>query len=235
MSIESARDLDGMYATSLRKITWRGTTRRFSPITLLIVSLSVAFPEGQQRPPAAPLLVKAARLLDVRAGAYRLDQAILVVNDRISRIGPISQVGRGLPVGTLTVDLGSATLLPGLIDAHAHVLASMDGGIDVAPKLLRAINLSVPERVLRAQANAREPLNGQATTATRHRVRTPCPRRTSAGSTPGPRILASGERSPTRDSLSNRTVDDATLRRELFRSLTVRGDAGNPRIASRAG
>jgi imidazolonepropionase-like amidohydrolase len=222
MSIESARDLDGMYATSLRKITWRGTTRRFSPITLLIVSLSVAFPEGQQRPPAAPLLVKAARLLDVRAGAYRLVQAILVVNDRISRIGPISQVGRGLPVGTLTVDLGSATLLPGLIDAHAHVLASMDGGIDFAPKLLRAINLSVPERVVVGKANARELLNAGFTTIRTSDLRVDgditLRDAISAGSTPGPRILASGRKitPPGGQSLSSRTVDDATLRREYL-------------------
>jgi imidazolonepropionase-like amidohydrolase len=99
----------------------------------------------------------------------------------------------------------------------------MDGGIDVAPKLLRAINLSVPERVVVGKANARELLNAGFTTirnlghsgvdgdiTLRDAI--------SAGSTPGPRILASGRKitPPGGQSLSNRTVDDATLRREYL-------------------
>jgi imidazolonepropionase-like amidohydrolase len=72
--------------------------------------------------PAEPrrFAVRAARLLDVRAGRYS-DRAVVVVRgDRIESVGATPPAG--LPV----FDVGNRTLLPGLIDAHTHILLQGD-------------------------------------------------------------------------------------------------------------
>ena len=62
-----------------------------------------------------PIVLRAATVLDGRGGVqHNVD--ILVVGSRIARIAP-----RGtLPAGARVVDLGDRTVLPGLIDVHAH-------------------------------------------------------------------------------------------------------------------
>ena len=64
--------------------------------------------------------VRAARLLDVRAGRY-VERPVVVV-----RGGRIESIGTSAPAGARTIDLGGRTLLPGLIDAHTHVLLQGD-------------------------------------------------------------------------------------------------------------
>jgi imidazolonepropionase-like amidohydrolase len=66
------------------------------------------------------LAVRAARLLDVRSGRY-VENAVVLI-----RAGRIEGVGRSVPEGAKVVDLGNRTLLPGLIDAHTHVLLQGD-------------------------------------------------------------------------------------------------------------
>src|SRR5579885_3048284 len=69
---------------------------------------------------AAPVtLVKAARLLDPRTGNVLAPAAVLVEGDKINQVGSPSQIT--VPIGAKTIDLGAATLLPGLIDAHTHL------------------------------------------------------------------------------------------------------------------
>src|ERR1041384_5502869 len=65
--------------------------------------------------PSQPIAVKAARLFDSRKGA--IVQPGLVVTDGAR----ISQIGGEPPAGAQVIDLGDATLLPGLIDAHTHL------------------------------------------------------------------------------------------------------------------
>ncbi len=62
-----------------------------------------------------PIIVRAANVLDGRGGTqHNVD--IVVVGSRIVRIAPRGPV----PAGARLVDLGDRTVLPGLIDAHAH-------------------------------------------------------------------------------------------------------------------
>lgn len=66
-----------------------------------------------------PILITAAHLLDVREGRLVDDAAVLIEGDRITAAGP--RAGVAVPAGARRIDLGAATLLPGLIDAHVHL------------------------------------------------------------------------------------------------------------------
>jgi imidazolonepropionase-like amidohydrolase len=95
-----------------------GRSRRLRPAvaTLLFLSSVVRAQD------AAPNLValRAARLLDVASGRYVERPVVVVRGDRIE------SVGTEVPPGARVVDLGSRVLLPGLIDAHTHILCQGD-------------------------------------------------------------------------------------------------------------
>jgi len=74
---------------------------------------------GLTQEPAA-LAVRAARLLDPRSGRYVQAPVVVVRGDRIE------SVGTSVPSGARVIDLGARTLLPGLTDAHTHVLLQGD-------------------------------------------------------------------------------------------------------------
>jgi imidazolonepropionase-like amidohydrolase len=66
-----------------------------------------------------PVVLQARALIDVERGV-RIDDAIVVVTgDRITAAGPASSVP--VPPDARRIDLGSSTLLPGLIDLHVHL------------------------------------------------------------------------------------------------------------------
>src|SRR5208282_1009265 len=104
---------------------WRHNFLKQSRIFLLLTTLFLAlFSIGQlvAQSPAPVTLVKAAHLLDPRTGNVLSPAAVLIQNGKIKEVGPPSQVQAHASAGAKTVDLGSATLLPGLIDSHTHLL-----------------------------------------------------------------------------------------------------------------
>lgn len=70
--------------------------------------------------PEKTVALRAARLLDVAAGRYVENAVVVVRGDRIESLG--TQV----PAGAEVLDLGNRVLLPGLIDAHTHILLQGD-------------------------------------------------------------------------------------------------------------
>jgi imidazolonepropionase-like amidohydrolase len=89
--------------------------------TLAIVSLLVCTLAWSQAPTPRLTLIKAGRLFDARSGQMLSNQAILIEGDRIKEVGNASMVAAHAATARV-VDLSSATVLPGLIDAHNHLL-----------------------------------------------------------------------------------------------------------------
>ncbi|MHC5257800.1 metal-dependent hydrolase family protein [Streptomyces sp. UC4497] len=107
------------------------------------------------RTPQPPVLLRAARLLDVDKGEYVTPGELLVEGEHITRIVPDT-----LPDGTVVVDLGDLTLLPGLMDMEVNLLL---GGPDHRSPLI-AVQDDPAVRTLRAVANARRTLRAGFTT-----------------------------------------------------------------------
>jgi imidazolonepropionase-like amidohydrolase len=95
-----------------------------------------------------PVVLHAARLLDVAGGKIISPGEVLVEGNRILAAG--STVTR--PAGAELIDLGDRTLMPGLIDAHVHLFLH-PGAED-----LQTVEESVPERTLVAADAAKQDL-----------------------------------------------------------------------------
>lgn len=71
----------------------------------------------------APTVVKAGMFVDVESGIARPNQLILIEGERIKAIGATL----AMPAGAKVIDLTGATVLPGLIDGHTHLLSNHKG------------------------------------------------------------------------------------------------------------
>jgi imidazolonepropionase-like amidohydrolase len=104
---------------------------------------------------AQPTILKAAHLIDGVADRPRDGLAVLVEGDRIVALAPAAELVAKHPDARV-VDLGTATLLPGLIDAHTHVFLHDDIGPGVYDATL--LKESAAYRAIEAAANARTAL-----------------------------------------------------------------------------
>lgn len=214
-------------------------------LSLLVVALGWTAQVGAQ-PAAAVTLVKAGRLLDPRTGQVLAPAAVLIEGDQIKQVGSSSQIGA--PDGAQIIDLGTATLLPGLIDAHTHLFLDIvippetemqrHANPLFAPGLLLAIVESPTKRALMGAQSAREDLESGITT-----VRnlghsgvdgdTELRDAINAGRISGPRILASGRKLIMRGSYLqnlNPALADTLLQQEF---LLLDGGADEARQAVR--
>jgi imidazolonepropionase-like amidohydrolase len=130
---------------------------------ILIFGAAGAFPQAAPAPTAAPrrIIIHAGRLIDGVAQTPRSDQGILVEGDRIVSVGPYVEIS-GKAAGAERVDLGSMTVLPGLIDNHTHVL--LQGDVTAADYDEQLLKESIPYRTIRATAAARTALMNGFTT-----------------------------------------------------------------------
>lgn len=158
------------------------------PVFILLCSISFSFCSGQNQNTKQPIVLHAARLLDIENGKIISPAEILVQDERIAEVG--EHVDH--PAGAEIIDLGDRTLLPGLIDVHVHLFLH-PGAED-----LQTIEESVPQRTIQAVLAARGDLMagftaerdmgtegaGSADTAVRNAI--------NQGLIPGPRLRISG-------------------------------------------
>jgi len=151
------------------------------PLYAALLATSAAF--AQQ-----PIVLHAARLLDVESGKMLAPGEVLVKGERIAEVGATVTH----PPDAETIDLGNRTLLPGLIDAHVHLFLH-PGAED-----LQTVEESVPHRTILAVLAAKADLMagftaerdmgtegaGSADTAVRNAI--------NQGLVPGPRMRISG-------------------------------------------
>ncbi|MDQ5847232.1 MAG: amidohydrolase family protein [Acidobacteriota bacterium] len=103
--------------------------------------------------PAQIVLIKAGRLIDVRAGRVLENQGILIEGQRIKAVGLLAEIQRGAPGSARVIDLSRATVLPGLADCHTHIL--LQGDITTADYDEQLLKESIPYRTIRATVAAR--------------------------------------------------------------------------------
>jgi len=159
-----------------------------APLLAAPVDAPASQAPGGTSAPGAPVTValKAARLIDGKGRAPLNQAVVLIANDRIVRVGS----GLAIPPGARVIDLGAATLLPGLIDCHDHLTSEPE------QSGYKALGVSLPREALYGAANARTTLfagfttvrnvgaSGFSDVALRDAIQD--------GDLPGPRILASG-------------------------------------------
>jgi len=162
---------------------------RWSFFFFLIESLVGTSGFCQSAPaPAPPIVLHAARLLEIDTGKVLTPGEVLVQGERIVEVG--SAVKH--PAGAQVMDLGDTTLMPGLIDVHIHLFLH-PGAED-----LQTVEESIPQRTIMAALAARDDLMagftaerdmgtegaGSADTAVRNAI--------NEGRIPGPRLRISG-------------------------------------------
>jgi imidazolonepropionase-like amidohydrolase len=136
-----------------------------------------------------PLVLRAPRLLDGTGAPPVEAAALLISGGRVAYAGPAA----GLPEGAgqaATLDFPGATLLPGLVDAHVHLVASGH------PDLAAGLPESEAERTIAAVVNARRQLESGVTLV--RDLGAPgdeavlVGRAVEAGTIAGPRVVAAG-------------------------------------------
>jgi imidazolonepropionase-like amidohydrolase len=128
--------------------------------TLLLLLALVAPLPRPARGAEAPRIValRCGRLIDGRSDAAQARVTVLVEGNLVRAVGPAIAV----PAGAEVVDLGRATVLPGLIDCHTHVL--LQGDITSRDYDDQVLKESIPYRILRAAVAARTALRNGFTT-----------------------------------------------------------------------
>ena len=89
--------------------------------TIMLAVLLIAGPVAAQEAKGSGVVVlRAAHLIDGTGAAPVTPGVVVVTDDRITAVGTDRTVS--IPAGATTIDLGDATLLPGFIDAHVHLI-----------------------------------------------------------------------------------------------------------------
>ncbi len=157
-------------------------------ITTAITTVRAQTESALEQSPQRPIVLHAARLLDIESGKIITPGEVLVRGDKIAEVG--QSVTH--PADAQTIDLGDTTLIPGLIDAHVHLF------LHPGNEGSQTVDEAVPERTLLAALAARADLMagftaerdmgtegaGSADTAVRNAI--------NRGLIPGPRMRMSG-------------------------------------------
>lgn len=119
--------------------------QRFLVVTFLAIAAALLAQEKT-------IAIHAGKLIDGKSDAVQTGITILIKGNRIAEIGKNIKI----PAEAQTIDLRNATVLPGLIDAHTHVL--LQGDVTQEEYDEQIYKESIPYRTIRAVAAVRKAL-----------------------------------------------------------------------------
>ena len=163
-------------------------TTRLAILATLAMLPGISRTAHAQAPSPKRIIVRAGRVLDVRTGQMRANQAIVIEGEKIAQIVASSEVKAA--AGDTTIDLPDSAVLPGLIDAHTHLT------FELSSLGYQGLAISTAREALHGARNARMTLEAGFTTvrnlgakdyadiALRDAI--------NEGDAIGPRIIASG-------------------------------------------
>ncbi|HEY2660273.1 MAG TPA: amidohydrolase family protein [Caulobacteraceae bacterium] len=137
---------------------------------------------------AETIYLTAAKMVDPASGTVITAPAVIIKDDRIVQVGAAANLPA--PADARRIDLGSQTILPGLIDMHTHITSRPDS------EGYQGLGVSVPAQAISGVAQASTTLQAGFTTlrnvgaegfadvALRNSI--------NAGETAGPRLFVSG-------------------------------------------
>src|SRR5262249_38373598 len=134
---------------------WRSPMLALKPRPFLLLTavatvcvLLTGFGSASSQTPSAQkvIAIRAAWMIDPSSPTPVAKPIILVEGDRIREAGPAVVV----PADADVIDLGSATVLPGLIDCHTHLLENYNGALggDDPNMILTVVQLGTTRRAL---------------------------------------------------------------------------------------
>jgi imidazolonepropionase-like amidohydrolase len=152
--------------------------------TRLLLSAAFCFaPAASVAQDTQPIVLRAARMLDVTGGRVLTNAVVVIQGDKIAAVNPAT-----LPGGHRTIDLGDVTLLPGFIDMHTH----LNGEIS-ATSFTEPVTLTSVDGAFAAVANGLKTLNAGFTTVRDlgSEVTVAMGKAVAKGTVTGPRIISS--------------------------------------------
>ena len=134
-------------------------------------------------------LIRAGRLIDVDRHEVAHDRVIVVEGDRVADVVTEAPA----ETSSVTIDLSEHTVLPGLMDMHAHMVGEMETGLGYAALVMR----TAAQEAMSGVRNARATVEAGFTTVRdvgTFRAFVDCALRDAidAGDTPGPRMMCAG-------------------------------------------
>jgi imidazolonepropionase-like amidohydrolase len=137
------------YASARREISRWG-------LALAVALAALASAASAQAQAPKRTIIRGGRVLNVRTGELKANQAIVIEGDKIAQIAPSSEIAAA--PGDTTIDLPNATLLPGLIDMHTHLT------FELSSLSYEGLGISTAREALHGARNARRTLEAGFTT-----------------------------------------------------------------------
>ncbi len=141
-------------------MTRRDLLKKWTSVLIALVTSMCLASQAQEKGKAAPkqVAIRAGRLIDGKSDAPIANALIVIEGDTIKSV----TAGGTPPTGVEVLDLSKATVLPGFVDTHTHVL--LNGDITAEDYDAQLLKQSIPYRAILGARNARVALEHGFTT-----------------------------------------------------------------------